>query len=204
MGQERECRARLQTRTFSGKAYLETDHILFRGEERLKVLLKDLTAVKAAGGVLRLEFGAGPLELELGDAAVNWADKILHPPSRAAKLGIKPGLLVWLDGEFDAAFRDELRGTEPAPAAGKADLIFYAVRKTADLAHVRKLSAGMKPDGAIWVVYPKGVPEIREIEVLNAGREAGLKDVKVASFSATHTALRFVIPLTARKPDGRK
>jgi hypothetical protein len=48
------------------------------------------------------------------------------------------------------------------------------------------------------VVYPKGVQTIREIEVLDAGRTAGLKDTKVASFSPTHTALRFVIPVSAR------
>ena len=39
---------------------------------------------------------------------------------------------------------------------------------------------------------------IREVEVIERGRTAGLKDVKVASFSATHTALKFVIPVAAR------
>jgi hypothetical protein len=47
-------------------------------------------------------------------------------------------------------------------------------------------------------VYPKGVPAIREIEVLQAGRAAGLKDTKVASFSSTLTALRFAIPVAER------
>jgi hypothetical protein len=80
----------------------------------------------------------------------------------------------------------------------KADLVFYNASKTADLARVRRLAGGLKPNGALWVVYPKGVAEVRELDVLMAGREAGLKDTKVASFSATHTALRFVIPLTGR------
>jgi hypothetical protein len=204
MGQERECRARLQSRTLSGRAYLETDHILIRGEERLKIPIKDLTAVTADGGVLRLEFGGGPLEIELGDAAVKWANKILHPPSRSAKLGIKRGLTVRLEGEFEPAFLDDLRGTEPAAAAAKADLVFYAARNTADLVRIPKLAAGIKPDGAIWVVYPKGVAVIRELDVLAAGREAGLKDIKVASFSATHTALRFVIPVASRTPTAKK
>jgi len=48
------------------------------------------------------------------------------------------------------------------------------------------------------VIYPKGGPAIREIEVLEAGRAAGLKDVKVASFSATHTGLKFVLPVSKR------
>ena len=60
-----------------------------------------------------------------------------------------------------------------------------------DLARITKLKSWLKPAGALWVVYPKGVPAVREIEVLEAGRAAGLKDTKVARFSATHTALRF-------------
>ena len=52
--------------------------------------------------------------------------------------------------------------------------------------------------GALWVVYPKGVQIIREIEVIDAGRAAGLKDTKVVAFSPTHPALRFVIPVAAR------
>lgn len=100
MGQELNCTLHYQRRTLPGKAWLETDYVLFRGSERLKVLFKDLTGVKAADG--------------------------------------------------------------------------------------------------LWVVYPKGVTAIREIDVIDAGRAAGLKDTKVASFSAGHTALRFVVPLTAR------
>lgn len=33
-----------------------------------------------------------------------------------------------------------------------------------------------------------------------AGKAAGLVDVKVVSFSATHTAETFVIPVSARRP----
>jgi hypothetical protein len=60
---------RIGKRSFGGKAYLETEYVLFRGEERIKVLFKDLTAVQASAGVLRLEFAGGPAELELGKAA---------------------------------------------------------------------------------------------------------------------------------------
>jgi len=41
-------------------------------------------------------------------------------------------------------------------------------------------------------VYPKAIAQLREIEVLNAGRAAGLVDIKVVSFSAKQTALKFV------------
>jgi hypothetical protein len=47
-------------------------------------------------------------------------------------------------------------------------------------------------------VYPKGKKEITEGDVLGAGRKAGLKDVKVVGFSATHTALKFVVAVEKR------
>src|SRR5262245_45434306 len=138
MGQELQCRMRYRNRTLAGKAYLETDHVLFRGDERLKILLKDLKSVKASAGMLHLEFSGGPAQLELGAAAEKWAGKILNPPSRADKLGVKPGLAVKLVGEFEAAFLAEVGATEKATAP--ADLLFFAAASNTDLAKVRKLA----------------------------------------------------------------
>jgi hypothetical protein len=199
MGQELECRMRIGGRSVSGRAYLETDHLLFRGEERRKILFKNLKGVKASGGVLLLEFEGGPAELELGRAAEKWADKILHPPSRASKLGIKSNLTARAEGDFPADFLQELDGLPRASAKQKADLIFLMAPQRKSLDRVAKLATALTPTGALWVVYPKGVPEIREIEVLEAGRAAGLTDVKVVSFSPSHTALRFVIPARKRE-----
>jgi hypothetical protein len=190
MGQELECRLRLRGRTLDGKAYLETDHLRFRGEERLKVLLKDLTAVEAAEGVLTLRFPGGPAELELGKAAEKWAAKIRHPPSRADKLGLKPGTRVRLVGEFDPDFRAELAACTLVSRGG--DLLFYAAEDRTALEKTAKLAESVRAGGALWIVYPRGVAIIREVEVIAAGRAAGLKDVKVAAFSPTHTALKFV------------
>ena len=53
-------------------------------------------------------------------------------------------------------------------------------------------------NGAIWVVYPKGRKDIHELDVIAAGKAAGLVDNKVVGFSVTHTSLRFVIPLANR------
>jgi len=78
-------------------------------------------------------------------------------------------------------------------------LIFLAAEGKSRLSQVRKLAQMLNRDGALWVVYPRGVERIREIDVINAGRGADLKDVKVASFSLTHTALKFVIPVIHRR-----
>ena len=198
MGQEKECRLRRGGRTLEGKALLETDHLLFRGTERWKISFSDLTGVAAAGGVLRLDWGGGRAEFELGAAAEKWAQKILHPPSRLDKLGVKAGVTVRLQGTFDAGFSRELKAAG-AKAPGKmADLIFLAASGTADLARIAGLARKLQPAGELWVIYPKGIEAIREIDVIEAGRAAGLKDTKVVSFSSTHTGLRFTIPLAAR------
>src|SRR5205807_9930433 len=130
--------------------------------------------------------------------AEKWADKILHPPTRASKLGIKTGLTVRVSGEFADDFVAELKALEKCAPRAKADLVFLVAPDRKALAEIAKLSTALQPAGALWVVYPKGVAEIREVEVIEAGRTAGLKDVKVASFSPTHTALKFVIPVNAR------
>jgi hypothetical protein len=193
MGRELDCTLRYRKRTLAGKAYLETAYILFRGEERLKIPFEQVTGVHAAGGILKLEFADGPALFELGAAAEKWARKILHPPTRLEKLGVKLGLTIAAEGELDADFLREIG--EVAPAKATADLLFFAAQRAADLTRIGKLKARLKPRGALWVVYPKGIAAIREIEVIEAGRAAGLKDIKVASFSSTHTALRFALPV---------
>ncbi len=64
---------------------------------------------------------------------------------------------------------------------------------------LNRLRTSLTPAGGIWVVAPKGVAEITEADVLAAGRKAGLVDIKVVRFSATHTAHKFVVPKAQRR-----
>ncbi len=194
MGQELACTVRYKKRTMTGKAYLETAYVLFRGEERLKIPFEGLTGVHANDGVLKLEFADGPALFELGAAAEKWARKIVHPPSRLEKLGVKPGLSIAVEGEIEPQFLMEIGGAIVGSRA-KADLLFLAAVETADLVRIEKLKTRLNPRGSLWVIYPKGVAAIREVEVIQAGRAVGMKDTKVASFSSTHTALRFSLPV---------
>jgi hypothetical protein len=187
MGQELDCKLRLGRRSLTGKAHLEMDYILFRGEERLKIWFADLTVVKASDGILQLAYPEGKAEFDLGKYAEKWADKILHPPTRIDKLGIKPGVTVELIGKFEAAFKSELKEAG-AKLAKQADVTIYAAETAADLTDLPP------PKAALWIIFPKGQKTIREVEVIQAGRNAGLKDIKVARFSETHTALKFVHP----------
>jgi hypothetical protein len=118
------------------------------------------------------------------------------------KLGVKPDSLVAVVGLRDDEFLDDLRKSAAEVSEGRLkknrDIIFVAIDKTADLKKLEKLKSCIKRDGAIWTVRPKGVPEITESDTMAGGKKAGLVDVKVARFSATHTAEKFVIPRSAR------
>ncbi len=120
----------------------------------------------------------------------------------AEKLGIKSGQCIAVLGVEDAEFQRDLEVIVPDYSRGNrvadADLIFFSAEAKKDLSKLKSLSRWTCKSGGIWVVYPKGQSHIREIDVINAGKSAGLTDNKVVRFSATHTALRFVIPLAKR------
>jgi hypothetical protein len=203
MGSEAVCRATCNRKSSSGKARLETDVLQFRGADlKLTIPFKEMTSVAAKAGTLRVAFAGGVAAFELGGAAPKWADKILHPPSRLDKLDAKPEWRASAIGIDDEPFLAELRTRVAELVVGRAakasDAIFLGAVRELDLARIATLKASLKPNGALWIVRPIGRPEISEGAVMRAGKAAGLVDVKVVSFSSTHTAEKFVIPLTAR------
>ena len=206
MGQERESTLRIARRRIEGEALLETAEIIFRpldGAKRLKFAFADIVkSVKAVDGELRFHTEEGPAVLELGPAAEKWAEKILHPKSRAEKLGVKGGMQVAMVGSFDADFQKELRAITKNISEGKivegarADFCGDGIGER--FRRRGKFAKSLKGATGLWIVYPKGKKEIAENDVIGAGRKAGLKDVKVVGFSPTHTALKFVLPLDKR------
>jgi hypothetical protein len=206
MGLEANCAATLDGETSRGKALLETTELLFRGDFRARVPLGEAKGVTVTGETLTLKWHGHTLALELGADAPRWAEKIKHPPSRLAKLGVKPGLRVALVGDFafDASFENELAtgggGDAAATTRTPVDVLFYAPTTRAALDRIAALSKRLDAAGALWIVRPKGKDtSVTETDTRRAGRAAGLVDVKVAAFSATHTAAKFVIPV-ARRP----
>ena len=200
MGAELECRAKFGAKTSVGRALLETNEIIFRGDFRLEIPLKEIRSLKAENGKLRVKFADGEAIFELGPAAEKWADKILHPKSVLEKLGVKSGQSVAVLGVTDKSFLAGLRKLTQfsVSAAANSDAIFFEAADAVDLRRVPSLARKLSSAGALWIVYPKGRKEIRESDVIAAGRAARLKDVKVVAFSPTHTALKFVIPVADR------
>jgi hypothetical protein len=186
MGQEIKCRVEFGKESSEGKALLESAEVLFRGGFRLKIPFQGITALEAANGKLKIQFAEGSATFHLGPAAEKWAAKIRNPPSRLDKLGVKPGTKVHLINKHDEDFRRELAQRGAVLSKSKPDLVFLSVKDKDQLVELAYLTGS-----PVWVVYPKGVQAVTENDVIAAGRSVGFADIKVASFSATHTALKF-------------
>jgi len=123
------------------------------------------------------------------------------------KLGVRADSRVAIAGVVDADFRRLLDdrtsdvidlAPHDVPPAGM-DLIFLAANSVDALFRIGVLRGSLVPNGAIWVVSRKGrQATLRDVEVIDAAKSMDLVDNKVVSFSATHTALRLVIPRALR------
>jgi len=126
---------------------------------------------------------------------------VRYPRSRIDKLGVKPGHRVTVLGVDEPAFLAELdeRGADVSPRArAGSDIIFVGMTAKADLPRLTALRRSIKPEGAIWVIWPKGRKEFREDDVREYGPRAELVDVKVMAFSDTLSGLKMVVPLAKR------
>lgn len=186
MGQEIKCKVEFGKESSEGKALLESTELLFRGGFRLKIPFQTITGLDAAAGKLKIQFAEGSAVFHLGPAAEKWAAKIRNPPSRLDKLGVKPGTKVHLINKHDDDFRKELEERGAVLTKTKPDLVFLSVKNKDQLVEMAYLTGS-----PVWVIYPKGVQAVTESDVMAAGRSVGFSDIKVASFSATHTALKF-------------
>jgi hypothetical protein len=201
MGYDADCMMSVEGRTIRGKAVLEQDALIVRGKTRVVIPIKAVTSAVAENGTLTVRYGAATAVLEIGPAAAKWAKRITHPPSRLDKLGAKAGMSALITGVRHEDLVDELAAAGvnvTRRARGRVDLIFFGADTRAVLLRLRDLRHSLKPQGALWVIRPKGSPAVTEAEVMAAGKGAGLVDVKVAGFSPTHTAEKFVIPRSAR------
>src|SRR5262245_43453315 len=197
MGLESKCEARVLGRWQQGLARLEEKEIVFRGDVRVRAPLDLVRDVRASDGVLSFRFGGEELSLRLGAHAPKWAERILHPPSRLDKLGVKPGQRVCVVGLDDAAFLKELtlRGavvTSNRTVEG-ADLVFFCCPSRAELRRLAPMARAIDPAGAIWVLWPKGTPQMKEQDVRDVMDGPGLVDVKVVSFSDALSGLKLMI-----------
>jgi hypothetical protein len=204
VGQEVKTSLRWDGRILEGVALLETDTIIFRGAgASVTVKFSEIFKIEASSGWLDLQTARGLMLFELGPKAETWAEKIKNPKGLLEKLGVVADKKVCIVGKLDADLRTDLEGSGAKvakSARGKDfDMMFVAASSKKDLEKLATYRTMIKDDGAIWIVYPKGNEELRERDVLIAGRTLQLTDNKQVKVSEELTSVRFVIPVAQRK-----
>lgn len=119
------------------------------------------------------------------------------------KLGVVSKAHIALVGRHDPTFVAALNA-RLAKAASQTlrttyDMIFVRVDAPLDLPWLSRAAARLKRSGALWVFHPKGRgASPTDAQVRSYAIGAGLVDNKISAYSDTHTATRYVIPLTRR------
>jgi hypothetical protein len=123
------------------------------------------------------------------------------------KLGIKPGFCVFVAG----APKDYASITGKLPAdvriatclTGAIDMVHLFAANAAGLGDkLKAYRAAIKPDGMIWVSWPKksfGLQtDLTENVLRDTALPLGLVDIKVCAVDETWSGLKFVIPKAQR------
>jgi hypothetical protein len=141
-------------------------------------------------------------------------DKITAQPAGysgtplAKKLGIKPGFNMMLINAPDYYFNlftdlpDDVHFNDDA--SSKKDLIhFFTKQKDEYTGLLPALKDQIKPNGIIWVSWPKKaskvVTDISEDQIRNYAIQTGLVDIKVCAVDEIWSGLKLVIPVKDRR-----
>jgi hypothetical protein len=202
MGQEIKCKAIVNGRKAEGRLQLEMDTLYFRSPtEKFDVATKDVK-VKVSDGILTVTTSKAEYALELGDVAERWAFRIQHPKSLLDKLGVGVGANILVVGHLDKDLIDELNKANAKLSTrkngGNRDWIFVGVDQPSDLKLLEGLSRFIKPKGGVWVIFPKGRPDLKAEHAIAVGKANGLVDTKIARVSELLTGMKFVIPVKLR------
>ncbi len=123
------------------------------------------------------------------------------------KLGIKPGVRMYVDGAPAHYF--DLLGPLPADVeistrlSGEFDFLHVFADQAKRLKQrLDKLKPRLKPDGMLWISWPKGTsPLAKDLnggDVRELGLAAGLVDIKVCAVDQDWSGHKFVIPVADR------
>lgn len=194
MGLELNTTATIGRKKFEGKLYLDSKFITFKSQAFgwSAELARPIEASAAKDRLMVAQDGT-KVAFDVGSKASRWVEKILNPPTRITKLGVKPGQRLWLSAGFDKPFRDELKqsGATLKRKIEQSDLAFWRVRDREQLAEFDDLSQRI-PDGInLWIVWDKGSQAIGQTDVMQSAQQRGWGPSKTAAFDETLSSMRF-------------
>jgi hypothetical protein len=210
MGYETKCDVRVVDadgrvhRASNVTVLLETDELIVRGDARVRVPRVEFREVTRRGGTVTVASSTTRVTLTLdAGAAEKWQRKLEEPPKRLIdKLDVKADARVWAPHLRDAPLLAQLAERTPnlstGRSAAKVDIAFVQVARAEHLTRIATASKAIVPDGAIWVVHPKGAAGIADTTIFTEAKRLGLTYTKVARISEAESAEKLVWPRAAR------
>lgn len=196
MGRETTTTVKTAGDQVTAKVLLETSEIICRGELKRKFSFAAMKNLKSVDGWLKFKCDGEVVAIHLDDAADAWLKRIKNPPSRAAKLRVKPGDSVLLLGAVEDDVQTELTAAGAKIAAKLSDrpsVVLCFIEATAELKKLASIEKSVTDGGAVWVLWPKGADAaVRHEDVVSAGRACGLNQTISIGFSPRFTGLRLV------------
>lgn len=195
MGLElKKCHATIKDVDLTGTLHVDSKELKFRNKGVLwSVKVGKGTKAKASGGILTVSRGSKSATFSIGGKAEKWAGKILNPPTRSTKLGLKSGQRYLIKGNFDSTFIEEVDacGLVVVRSAKSCDIAFVLMNLSAELKTLETIATSSSPGTHIWAVWPKGVDSICQSQVISSARKFGMGPGKGISFDDVYSAMRF-------------
>lgn len=194
MGLEAKCIANIQGIAYSGTLHFDSKEIAFSCRQiKWRQAVGPSVTAKTVGGSLVIGKGKNEAIFEIGDEAIRWLDKVLNPPSRTKKLGVKQGQKIVLSGSFAVEIQLELReaGATLTKSIEQCALLLCLVERTEELPRLRNAMEKLSSGKSLWAVWPKGVRSITQKEIMDLAAEFGMGPGKACSFDDRLTAMRF-------------
>jgi hypothetical protein len=203
MGLEADCSVRVGRKSSDGKALLEGEVLLFRGDLPLRIPFEEIRELTVAGGTLTVNTADQDVAFELGPhVAERWLRLIKEPKGLFEKLDVGPQSRVAVVDVTDSLFLTALRERTLSVAEGRVPegvpVVFFGAETRDALRKLPLLRTRMMDAGTLWIVRPKASKDISEADVFGAARSNGLVDAKVVTFSKNHVAHKCVIPVEMR------
>ncbi|MEO1526356.1 MAG: hypothetical protein AAFX06_13030 [Planctomycetota bacterium] len=190
-----QCVAVIQGSESRGKLHVDSNELCFRSKDlRWSVKVGKGTSAKVVENDLVVRRGSKTASFRVGTGAEKWADKVLNPPSRGKKLGLKPDHRYWIRGDFDPSFLIELadHGLVKAARSKSCDIAFVLILSQADLKAFDKIAATSAVGTHLWAVYQKGKDAaIGQTAVMAQAKENGMGPGKGIAFDDVYSAMRF-------------
>lgn len=194
MGLETRCKAVIDGNAYEGRLHVDSKEIQFScRESKWSHSVGTTVNAKSVDGMLVVGSGKKAARFDLGDEAERWLEKVLNPPSRMKKLGIKATQKIFLHGEFDQGFLSEIASAQAvvAKSLAVADMVLAIVVSQVELGTLAKLVKRLDVGKSIWIVWPKGVQSIKDVHVIAFCKELGMGPGKSCAFDDHLTAMRF-------------